>query len=361
MILNLVELKLKQYSGLLSANVSKENDWCLLSVKDRALYFSSEKILVKINVDLLEVIEEDESRILTIPRTELLHIMSYSNSLTIKKNNKYHTDSNISGVFNINDSALYSYSSFSQIFTELDNYEEYFTINNEDEFKRIIVASNFTFSKDRNPVSWFMFIENDTIFSSSLYRIYTNKYDVNAGVQINLLQSLLPIISCYPFPIVIKKMNKSIAIINDKVQMICSNIEKVETNKLISDERFISMKNELLNNSSVINFKAKDLIDKLEYLKWYAKENKNFKTLISITEKNTALISVKENVGTIDIDGIKVTDGVSFNFNLESLLGALKGRYNNDEVVTLYINETIQIFCFKLGDEEYYYSSKIVE
>ena len=101
MILNLVELKLKQYSGLLSANVSKENDWCLLSVKDRALYFSSEKILVKINVDLLEVIEEDESRILTIPRTELLHIMSYSNSLTIKKNNKYHTDSNISGVFNV--------------------------------------------------------------------------------------------------------------------------------------------------------------------------------------------------------------------------------------------------------------------
>jgi hypothetical protein len=361
MILNLAELKTKQYNGLLTTNISKENDCCILSIKDKAIYFSSEQVLVKINIEISDITEEDIDRLITIPRTELLHLMNYSNTLTIKKNNKYHTDSNISGIFNVNESVLYSYSSFSQIFNDLTNYEEYFTINSEEELKKILVASNFTYTKDRNPIAWFVFIENNTVFSSSLFRIYTNKYEVNeSGIQVNILQNLLPIVSCYPFPIVIKKMNKSIAIVNDKVNMVCSNIEKVDTNKLISDDRFIDMKNNLLANGERIQFNIKPLIEKLDYLKWYAKDNKNFRTTVSI-KSDSVIFNVKENECIVPVIEQDIKEEFSFNFNVESLLGALKGRYNNDELVTLFVLNNVNIFCFRLGDEEYYYSSKIVE
>ena len=147
-----------------------------------------------------------------------------------------------------------------------------------------------------------------------------------------------------------------IAIISNKVQVVCSNIEKVSPVEIFS-EKFMNIKNTLLEDGTKLIFNVKELTEKLEYLKWYAKDNKNFKTTLT-SVNNSITLQVKENICVLNSNS-QVED-FTFNFNLESVLGALKGRYKNEETVSIYVNNS-NLYCIELSKDEHFYSSKIVE
>jgi hypothetical protein len=347
----------KQLKALLLATNDKDYSCCLLSVAKKALYFSNEKFVIKINLNITDIQEDEEEVLFSIDKLCLVHLMDYSTIVNINSKNKYFTDTNISGTFNKNESFLYSYSSYLQVFEDVDSYQDYFEIKTVEDLNKLRVASYFTYNKDKNPQSWFIFLENNIVFSSSLYRIYTNKFEGIENKKISILQDLLDIINFYPLPIRIKKLNKSIAILDSDVQIVCSNIEKVESIPIF-DSKFTEVKNELLNNGHKIQCNCEELLNKLEYMKWYAKDFTNFRTRLLLS-KNSLSFTIKENESKLEILNDNDND-LEFYFNLDSLLSALKGRYSKDEKIILYFSSDINLFCVQLGQDEFFYTSKIV-
>jgi len=346
---------IRKYSNLLSMG-SSEDTSCILSVKEKSIYVSDSKTIIKFNIDI-EFNDKEKDLVLVIPKMDLLHLLPYSTSVDIDSKNKYVTDTNIKGTFEVDASYAYVHASLKELFDSKSEYQQYFIVNSKEQYEQLLTATRFTNNIDRNSQAKFVFIQNSKIFSSSLYRIYMRDFDIETDNYISISSDLINVMKNFEFPINISKKDNSILIVNNNVELICANIEKVEPIGIFADN-FVQLQENLFNQDKIV-INAQEFISKLDYLKYYSKAITNNKTHFNMNNKIISL-EVKDKSCQIEIESNVTSD---FYFNSELILSALKGfNWKESDIITLYESVASQIFCLVINNEnkEYFYSSKLV-
>lgn len=343
MILNTVSLS--KYQKLISSLPSAKDDFIYFDCYENTMYFSNQKITLKIKVDLKEV----DFPLLVVSKNELLHLMSFESEYKINKDYSY-SSSKINGILQHNDAYDTYIDSLKSLFE--DSYEgDCFTILKKD-IPSIIRSSIFVSPEDKNPQSRCVHINENTIASSSEYRVYQNTFESNFNIIIP--HDLIKFIALFDDECKLFSLENALLLKNNDVEVLLATFDNISYLS-VTQENWKNLTENLLN-SNFIKISSHKLQEALSFIKYYANDKPNKQVFIKY--ENDKLLFTIDSV-SIDLDTSQIHGDFNFCFNSEHLANVIQHLTKKDDVITIYNNEDIKVFIVQLSETELVYLTKI--
>lgn len=324
------------------------SDYAYIDVTNHKIYFSNEKTTLQLGVTFEDVTDEN---VMAISNNDFIHICSYTDNVNLKSDYSYVADG-VKGKFTKNDSYVDVVESLKVSFEQKDTYTPMFTIN-EDILRNISKASIFVDDSSIKIESRHLHIKDGYIFSSSNNRVYLGKIE---NVSDTIISSEV-IKNIFAMGIGTEVFNNddSYLLIKDNVQIyICANRDVQYLPVL--EERFKSKCDDVYNTTR-IEFDTKELLDKLTFMSFYAKNSPQNVTYLSYKD-GKATISCSEN-SIVDVETVSVEEEdldmeYKLPFNCLSIIEILNKLAKDKERVSIYAskNNDAKLFIIKLSDDE---------
>ena len=325
-----------------------DTDIIYLDVDSSKMYLSSSNTAMEMVLKFEDVTDE---KVFVLNKTDFLHIVQYADVIELKSDYSY--KANVAkGKFEHNDSFEDVIESIKVNFENSSSYKDLFEVTDE-VYEKLVNGSIFVKPSDVNASNRFLNIQNGYVFSSSDYRIYLNKVDIDTDSLIHgdILQTIFVLGNGTK----IKSNDDSIFITKDDVSIYYSTMRDVDFLPVLS-EKFQTRINGIMNDVSTIKFNTNEFVEKLKFIDFYSKNNPN--SLVCLKDENGKLKLVASENATIEVENIGVEFKEEGEFNLpfssDLVLDMLLKVGKNSEEFTLHASKdnSNKLFIFDFGDEK---------
>jgi len=344
MILNLEHLK--KYNKLLNSfSSSAIDDFFYFDLENNYLYFSNNLIALKLKIEVSEV--EPSFKMFMVPKQEFLHLLSCFSTITINTDYSYQTIET-KGKFHKNEKLLSTIDSIKSIFNyNTIDYKKYLDIT-EDILHKIAKATIFTNVDDKNLQSRCVHFDGSTIMSSSLNRIYINscQLDSESIITQNIIKYMFMLDSLSSLSLY--KKDKTILLKDTDLELLFVGIENVDLLSM-KEEKMESLKNNIFEGKK-IRIETKELINKLEFIKFYSMSKNNNMTHL-ILKNGQLKFEVDETNVLVKLITCN-TNSIDFYFNSFVLLEIVLKLAKEKEYIDIYTLDNILVYIVSLDIEE---------
>jgi len=224
---------------------------------------------------------------------------------------------------------------------------------------KLAMASYFVNPMDVNYAQRGVHIFNDTIASSSLFRIYIDSFESEYPMflQHDILKFIFEIGE--NTSVLQNEQTKSIKITNTDIEIIFTSITNVSPLP-INSEKFVNTISALKQDTKVV-IDIASFVDKINFMQFFAKKNINNLSLCTIDKNNNLLsITVGNNNTHVSCKEIESNKEVlEFYYNNAMVGDILTKIGKGKESVTLYCSEEHNIYILSFSENQFVALSKI--
>lgn len=340
---------------------SSLGDFVFLDVENNNVYLSSDNQAVQLGIEF-ENIKDDEKKVFVISKDDFLHICSFTEEITL--NAKYQYVGGVAkGKFEHNETFIDVLDSIKIMFEQQDSYESMFTLDTVI-MDKISRGSIFVNPDDSKAMQRNLNIKDGKIFSTSLYRMYfgdIGEVTTDAIIPSEVVKFLLQL----GVGAELKNNSDSFLLTKDNISMYFSTMQNVEFLPVLEE----SFQSRLLPifDTNAITFEIKDLITKLNFINFYAKNTPNNLAFLKVSDDGQALLSTNDEnsveVDTVEIKKIEDNDdefSLPFDsLSLQNILTKLSKGGNDNVTVYASRDNGTKLFVLSFSESEKVIMSKI--
>lgn len=334
--------------------LSAESDFIYLDVGENKMYFSTDSQALCLDLRFEDVTDE---KVFVISKSDFLHIASFVDEIELKSNYKYKAGP-CKGSFSKNENYVSALDSIKVMFSHSDDYETLFKVDSEI-LELISRGSIFVNPEDSRTQCQNLDIQDGNIFSSSMFRIYINKFPIDGEgiIHHNVLKFILQLGE----GTIVKKNSDSFLLVNEGIAMYFSSLRS-ETFLPILSEKFQNSYKAVFDTTKIV-FSLRELKSKLEFISFYAKKKPSALTHLEIKDGKVSFSVSEENTVNVEAEEIGEFEGSEFviPFNSVSMLEIISKLSKGVEKVSLYAkgDDSMMIFVLSFSENENVVLSKI--
>lgn len=353
---------MKFKTGVIQQNyktiVNLTADFIYLDVADKKLYMASDNQALSLNIDFEDVKDE---KVFVISKNDFLHVIQFVDGEIELKPDYSFVAGDIKGKFEKNENYLEVLDSIKIMFKQSDEYTPLFEVN-EDVLAFLNRGNIFVKADDDKVPFQHLNLKSGYIFSSSMFRIYINKFpiEIDGIIHANVLKALFQL----GLNTKVLKNQDSFLLENKDIALYFTSIRNIEFIPILSD-RFQSKFDDIFNTTK-ITFDLEELKKKLEFISFYAKKKPSSLTYLNIDSDNKVILSVDDNNSvSVNVKGIeekeKIEGTFSLPFNSTVMLEIIPKLAKGVDTIDLYASKdnNLKLFILSFGENERVILSKI--